>query len=90
MVFFEVLNMATTILADRSASISELKRNPTATMQSAGGRPVAILNHSKPAFYCVPAELYAAMLDLIEDRELALLVKNRLNEEEVEVKWEDL
>lgn len=82
--------MTTAILANRSATISELKKNPTATVMSAGGRPVAILNHSKPSFYCIPAELYAAMLDAIEDRELATIVRSRQDEDEVDVSWENL
>lgn len=31
---------------------------------------MAIMKHGKPSFYCVPAELYVAMLDAIEDCEL--------------------
>ncbi|WP_405055673.1 type II toxin-antitoxin system Phd/YefM family antitoxin [Kosakonia radicincitans] len=51
---------------------------------------MAILNHSKPSFYCIPAELYAAMLDAIEDRELANIVRSRQDEDEVDVSWENL
>ncbi|WP_413735524.1 type II toxin-antitoxin system Phd/YefM family antitoxin [Sodalis sp. RH21] len=82
--------MTTAIYADRSASISELKKNPTATVKSGDGRPVAIMNHSKPAFYCVPASLYEKMLEIIEDRQLARVVRSRLDEEDIEVSWEDL
>jgi len=31
---------------------------------------VAILNRNEPAFYCVPAKAYEAMLERIEDLEL--------------------
>ncbi len=82
--------MTSAIYADRSASISELKKNPTATVKSGDGRPVAIMNHSKPAFYCVPASLYEKMLEIIEDRQLARVVRSRLDEEDIEVSWEDL
>lgn len=36
------------ILANRSASISELKKNPTFLIQQSNGEPIAILNHNKP------------------------------------------
>lgn len=81
--------MITAILANRSATISELKKSDGDSDVSRG-RPVAILNHSKPSFYCIPAELYAAMLDAIEDRELANIVRSRQDEDEVDVSWENL
>lgn len=65
------------ILSDTSASISELKRNPMATVSAGDGFPVAILNRNQPAFYCVPAELYEQMLDAIDDQELVRLVSER-------------
>ncbi|MFY9136456.1 hypothetical protein [Zwartia sp.] len=48
--------MAHLILADITASISELKRNPIATVASGEGSAVAILNRNEPAFYCIPAK----------------------------------
>ncbi len=62
--------MPNIIYTDTIASISELKKNPMATVSSGGGYPVAILNHNQPAFYCVPAELYERMLQHISDKEL--------------------
>ncbi|EFH5090196.1 type II toxin-antitoxin system Phd/YefM family antitoxin, partial [Escherichia coli] len=50
--------MPSIILSDTSASVSELKKNPMATVSAGEGYPVAILNRNQPAFYCVPAELY--------------------------------
>ena len=41
-----------------TASLSELKQNPMATVASAEGRPIAIIHENRPAFYCVPANLY--------------------------------
>ncbi|EOA0287307.1 type II toxin-antitoxin system Phd/YefM family antitoxin, partial [Escherichia coli] len=49
--------MPSIILSDTSASVSELKKNPMATVSAGEGYPVAILNRNQPAFYCVPAEL---------------------------------
>lgn len=65
------------ILSDTSASVSELKKNPMATVSAGDGFPVAILNRNQPAFYCVPAELYEQMLDAIDDQELGRLVRER-------------
>ncbi|PHM51893.1 type II toxin-antitoxin system Phd/YefM family antitoxin [Xenorhabdus hominickii] len=69
--------MANIILSDTSASISELKKNPMATVNAGAGHPVAILNRNQPAFYCIPAELYEKMLDKLDDQELVKLVKER-------------
>lgn len=69
--------MPNIIHSDTTASISELKKNPMATVNAGGGSPVAILNHNQPAFYCVPAELYEQMLEYIDEEELAKLVTQR-------------
>ncbi|QCA06854.1 type II toxin-antitoxin system Phd/YefM family antitoxin [Pantoea vagans] len=68
------------ILSDTSASVSELKKNPMATVNAGDGYPVAILNRNQPAFYCVPAELYEQMLDALDDQELTKLVYERSNQ----------
>ncbi|ETS31023.1 antitoxin [Photorhabdus temperata] len=77
--------MANVILSDTSASISELKKNPMATVGEGGGYPVAILNRNQPAFYCVPAELYEKLLDALDDQELSRLVKERQHQPLVDV-----
>ncbi|KEY40303.1 type II toxin-antitoxin system Phd/YefM family antitoxin [Pantoea agglomerans] len=69
--------MPNMILSDISASVSELKKNPMATVNAGDGYPVAILNRNQPAFYCVPAELYEQMLDALDDQELVKLVSER-------------
>lgn len=68
------------ILANCSASISELKRNPSALIDQSEGEPIAILNHNKPTAYLIPAETYEALLDSIEDYQLGIIVKERQNE----------
>lgn len=78
------------ILADNTTSISELKKNPMAVVEGADGFPVAVLNRNQPAFYCVPAEAYEALMDKLEDIELAQLVKEREGQEEIEVSIDDL
>lgn len=65
------------VLAGYSVSISELKKNPSALLSQASGSPIAVLNHNKPAAYLIPAETYEAMMDMIEDYELAKLVDER-------------
>ncbi|TDB42674.1 type II toxin-antitoxin system Phd/YefM family antitoxin [Photorhabdus khanii] len=77
--------MANVILSDTSASISELKKNPMATVREGGGYPVAILNRNQPAFYCIPAELYEKLLDALDDQELSRLVKERQHQPLVDV-----
>lgn len=73
------------ILSDVTASISELKKNPMAIVDSGEGFPVAILNRNKPAFYCVPAEVYEHLLEQIEDKELVEIVNARKNQKLVDI-----
>ncbi|MEQ4732139.1 MULTISPECIES: type II toxin-antitoxin system Phd/YefM family antitoxin [Providencia] len=77
--------MPQVILSDVTASISELKKNPMATVDSGEGFPVAILNRNKTAFYCVPAEIYENLLEQIEDKELIEIVNARKNQKLVDV-----
>ncbi len=68
------------VLASCSASISELKKNPTALLNRAEGAPIAILNHNTPAAYFVPAETYEWLMDKLDDYELAQIVQERADE----------
>lgn len=80
------------ILADFSVSISELKKNPSALLSQSSGSPIAILNHNKPAAYLVPVETYEALMDMLEDYELAKLVEERRanKEQAIAVSLDDL
>jgi antitoxin StbD len=78
------------VLADIAASVSELKRNPMATVAAGDGAAIAILNRNEPAFYCVPAATYAAMLERLEDIELNAIADARKNEPVVKVKLSEL
>jgi antitoxin StbD len=82
--------MPSQILADVAASVSELKKNPMATVASGEGFPVAILNHNEPVFYCVPAAAYTSLMNKLEDMELAAMVKERQNQPEIAVQWDEL
>jgi antitoxin StbD len=73
------------VLARCSASISELKKNPSSIIEQSEGEPIAILNHNKPTAYLIPAETYELMLEQIEDYQLGLLVKERQHEKSLAV-----
>ncbi|PCS22116.1 RelB/StbD replicon stabilization protein (plasmid) [Candidatus Enterovibrio escicola] len=78
------------ILADNATSITELKKNPMAVIEQADGFPVAVLNRNQPVFYCIPADAYELLMDKLEDVELAKLVVERRDQEEIEVNINDL
>lgn len=82
--------MVHTILATTSASVSELKKNPMGTVAAGEGAPVAILNRNEPAFYCVPAKTYEAMLERLEDLELNALADAREGQKVHRVTLDDL
>jgi antitoxin StbD len=65
------------ILSHFSASISELKKNPSRLIEEAKGETVAILNHNRPTAYLVPAETFERMSNLLEDIELGGIVERR-------------
>lgn len=86
---FEI-TMAHQILAETAASISELKRNPMGTVAAGEGFPVAILNRNEPAFYCVPAKAFEAMIERLEDIELNAIADARAGQKRVKVKLDEL
>lgn len=81
-----------TILSAYTASVSDLKRNPSKLLETSGGEPVAILNHNRPTAYLIPAAAYEELLERLEDAELAEVVKSRQGEksEAVEVFLDEL
>lgn len=82
--------MAHTILARRSASVTDLKRNPMGTVAAGDGEPVVILNRNEPAFYCVPPEVYEELMETIEDVEWNALADARTNEPRIAVSLDAL
>ena len=81
------------ILANFTASITELKKSPTQLLKDAGDETVAILNHNVASAYLVPSSLYEKMINIIDDYYLAQTVKDRLNykdEDLVEVNIDDI
>ncbi len=82
--------MSNLILAEMTASVSELKRNPMGTVAAGEGFPIAILNRNAPAFYCVPAKAYEALMEKLDDLELNALADTRLDQPVIKVNLNDL
>ena len=78
------------ILADAAVSISELKKNPSAVIAAADGFPIAVLNRNRPAAYLVPAAAWEAILDRLDDIDVAEIIRERWDQPEIEVSLEDL
>lgn len=68
------------ILANYTASITELKKSPTQLIEEAGNEAIAILNHNVPSAYLVPSIVYEKMIDIIDDYYLAKEVEERLDD----------
>lgn len=78
------------IMADRAVSVSELKKNPSAVMSGANGGAVAVLNHNRVMAYMVPTDVYEAMMERLDDMDLAEVMKARSNETAIPVSLDDL
>ena len=80
------------ILANYTASITELKKSPTQLLKDAGDETVAILNHNIASAYLVPSALYEKMMDIVDDYHLSKIVDERLNDgsEPIRVDIDDL
>ena len=66
------------IYADLSVSMSDFKRNPAQVLRATGEKPVAVLNHNRPAFYMVTPKLFEAFIEVAADQELVALARQRL------------
>ena len=81
------------ILANYTASITELKKSPTQLLKDAGDEAVAILNHNVASAYLVPSSLYEKMMEIMDDHYLRKIVDERLDYKEdelIEVSLDDL
>ncbi len=77
------------ILANRSISISGLRKNPGQLIEDAAGETVAILNRNTATAYLVPPKIYAQMLealDILEDQELTQIATKRLKDKKKAIK----
>jgi len=66
-----------TIYANKTVSVTELKRNLSSVLSQAGDDPVAVLNHNRPEAYLLSASHYEHLLERLEDLEDARLVQER-------------
>jgi len=76
--------------ANVAVSVSDLKKNPSQIMAQADGEPVAVLNHNRVMAYMVPAARYEAMMEYLDDLELAEMIKRRAGEVPVRVNLDEL
>jgi len=80
-----------TVLAKRAISMSAFKASPKKSVDDAGGEPLAVLSHSKPVFYAVPPKLFEQINEILDDHEIAEIVRKRLTKPDlVEVTLDDL
>ncbi|MDF1621806.1 MULTISPECIES: type II toxin-antitoxin system Phd/YefM family antitoxin [Rhodobacterales] len=78
------------IEANVAVSVSDLKKNPSQVMAQAAGESVAVLNHNRVMAYMVPAARYEAMMEHLDDLDLAELIRRRAEEEPVRVSLDEL
>lgn len=80
------------IYASHTASISELKKNPTLLITQAEGHPVAILNHNIATAYLIPAATFEKILEALDEQDLQNIVQQRLtdNKKNIKVNLDDI
>lgn len=74
------------IYANFTASITELKKSPTALLEQSDSEPIAILNHNRPTAYLVPAKTFEKLMEMIDENLLSKEVQKRLNENYAPIK----
>ena len=79
-----------TIYTNKTVCVTELKRNFAGIIKQADECPVAILNHTRPEAYLLPAAYYERLMAYLEDLEDANLVQERANGPFVEVSLDEL
>jgi antitoxin StbD len=78
------------ILANRSVSVTELKRNFAEIISQADDGAIAVLNHNKPEAYLLPARMFERLMAYLEDLEDIKVVQERASGPFVEVNLADL
>jgi len=76
------------ILANYTASITELKKSPTQLLKDAGDEAVAILNHNVASAYLVPSSLYEKMMEVMDDHYLSKVVDERIKDDQKPIRVE--
>lgn len=79
--------MLNKVHAELTISISDLKKN---AMQAISSEPVAVLNHNKVIYYCVPPDVFEGMLTLIDDFELIKRAQEKSEQEPIKVNIDEL
>jgi antitoxin StbD len=82
--------IAKIIHASHTVSVTDLRRDPSGILESAGDMPIAVLNHNRPTAYLLSAKAYETLLEKLDDVSLINLVKSRRGGKTVKVKLEDL
>jgi antitoxin StbD len=67
------------VYADYSVSMSEFKKNPAQVLRTAGEKPVAVLNHNKPAFYMVTPKMFESVIEKLADQQLLEVALQRMS-----------
>ncbi|MCL7407333.1 type II toxin-antitoxin system prevent-host-death family antitoxin [Paradonghicola geojensis] len=78
------------IEADIAISVSDLKKNPSQVMAQADGQAVAVLNHNRVMAYMVPAARFEAMMERLDDLDLAKTIQDRADEQPIRISLDEL
>lgn len=79
-----------TIYAEKTVSVTELKRNFSSILTQAQDDPVAVLNHNHPEAYLLSAAHYERLLERLEDIEDMRLMRERATGPFVDVNIHEL
>ncbi len=82
--------VTSTLRTKNTVSMTDLRRNPSAVLHSAGNHAVQVLSHNRPAAYFLSARAYEALLEKVDDAALTKLVKQRKNGPSVKISLDDL
>ena len=69
-----------TLYTDLTISMSDFKKNPAKVLREAGHKPVAVLNHNKPAFYMVDPQVFEELIEQLADNNLMPLLQARMTQ----------
>jgi antitoxin StbD len=70
-------NLVESLGTNLTISMSVFKVNPTKVLREANGKAVAVLNHNKAAFYMLEPRLFEALMDVLDDAQMAPSLKER-------------
>ncbi len=74
--------MLDTIFTSKTIGISEFKAKPTKAIEEAGDEAIAVLSNNQTSFYCLSKARYEEIMEILEDIQLAKIVKERLSDDE--------